>query len=133
MAYHTLNIRIKTMKGYHAPGEKVDLTAEGCNFEAVRRWEAQGSITACDAPKAEKVKALTVEPRQLAEHSDKPKGVPPKVAIWNLDPEALKDKSLAALNVMIAERNPDREPFETEEEAISQLSMEFVKVRGRAI
>lgn len=121
------------MKGYRIPGEEVDLAAEGCNFDAIRRWIAEGSIVESDgssipyhrtedppAPEPEPATPLPTQP-------------PPPVPVWNLDPEALKTKTLATLNVMVAERDPDKGPFDTEEEAIAQLTMDRPRTRGRTV
>ena len=45
--------------------------------------------------------------------------------VWTLDPSTLKNLTLPELNVMIGERDPNIKPFETQEEAIAQLSAEF--------
>jgi len=50
-----------------------------------------------------------------------------KVSQWALDPDMLRSKSVEVLNVMIRERDASIEPFETQEEAIAQLSRDFVE------
>lgn len=48
---------------------------------------------------------------------------------WSLDPEDLEDVDLDDLNLMIAERTQESEtfgPYDTVEECIAQLSMDFV-------
>lgn len=46
---------------------------------------------------------------------------------WDLDPATLRGKKIDELNVMVLERDPAVKPFDTEKEAIAQLSMGFVK------
>lgn len=58
------------------------------------------------------------------------KGVPTRPgsgipSLWILDPANLEGKDLDDLNVMILERDDSIEPFETIEEAIGQLCMDF--------
>lgn len=45
---------------------------------------------------------------------------------WMCDPDMLEPFTLEELNVMVLERDPNMEPFETREEAITQLSEDFV-------
>lgn len=50
---------------------------------------------------------------------------PRKTSKWNLDPHTLVSKSLTELNVMVAERDPEIEPFDTPGEASAYLSQDF--------
>jgi len=50
---------------------------------------------------------------------------PRRTTKWNLDPNDLVHKSLKELNVMVAERDPSVEPFETPGEASAFLSQDF--------
>lgn len=50
---------------------------------------------------------------------------PRRTSKWNLDPMTLVHKSLSELNVMIAERDPSVEPFDTPGEASAYLSQDF--------
>ncbi len=45
---------------------------------------------------------------------------------WGLDPDGLTGRTLEHLNLLVGERDPSMSPFETVEEAIAQLSSEFV-------
>lgn len=45
---------------------------------------------------------------------------------WGLDPDGLTGHTLEHLNLLVGERDPAMPPFETVEEAIAQLSSEFV-------
>lgn len=120
------------MTGYHIPGEELDLAAEGCNFDAIRRWMAEGVIYESNGSSVATTTKTQPAPKPEPA-APQPTQPPPPVPVWNLDPEALKTKSLATLNVMIAERDPDKGPFDTEEEAIAQLTMDRPKTRGRAV
>lgn len=53
-----------------------------------------------------------------------PAGTAP--GIWSYDPATLQGHPLLDLNQLIATTDPSMEPFETVEEAIAQLSREFV-------
>ena len=55
----------------------------------------------------------------------KPKAVKVKPR-WDMDPKALKRKSLDELNIMIADKDAKVEPFETRSEAIGFLTQDFV-------
>lgn len=46
-------------------------------------------------------------------------------SLWIMDPANLESKDLDELNVMIAERDPEIEPFQTVEEAKAQLTKDF--------
>lgn len=48
---------------------------------------------------------------------------------WNLDPDGLQGMELSKLNAMVAERDPDMEPFDDEAEAVAQLSRDYVAPR----
>ncbi len=50
---------------------------------------------------------------------------PRRTTKWNLDPMTLVHKSLTNHNVMIAERDPSVEPFDTPAEASAYLSQDF--------
>ena len=45
---------------------------------------------------------------------------------WGMDPDGLTGHTLEHLNLLVRERDPSIEPFATVEEAIAQLSSEFV-------
>ncbi|MFG0317080.1 MAG: hypothetical protein ACF8XB_07405 [Planctomycetota bacterium JB042] len=49
---------------------------------------------------------------------------------WGLDPDGLTGLSLEQLNLLVRERDPDIEPFDTVEEAVVQLSHEYVAPTG---
>lgn len=53
----------------------------------------------------------------------------PQGSLWTVDPATLKGKDLKVLNAMIVERDPKQTPFETVEEAIAQLSLDFSKAK----
>lgn len=44
---------------------------------------------------------------------------------WSTNPAELSETSLEDLNIMILERDPTIAPFETREEAVAQLTMDF--------
>lgn len=117
---YRLNMTLATPGGgYRYAGSIVDLEAEGCGLHKIKEWEEAGHITKTEeAPSPDVPVPAPTPPRP------EPSGAAP---IWNLDPEALQGMSLAALNVMIAERNPEIGPFETDEEAIAQLTLQTVK------
>ena len=48
-------------------------------------------------------------------------------SVWVLDPDGLFGKDIEELNVMIAERQPEVDPFDTAEEAITWLSQDYVE------
>ena len=50
-----------------------------------------------------------------------------KGSVWILDPDGLRSKSLEELNVMVIERQPELEPFETYQEAVAWLSQDYVE------
>lgn len=50
----------------------------------------------------------------------------PQVSIWTMDPAVLVGKSLAELNVMISERNPQIDPMQSINDAVHLLSMDYI-------
>lgn len=50
-------------------------------------------------------------------------------SLWTVDPATLKGKDLKQLNAMIVERDPKQTPFDTVEEAVAQLSIDFSKAK----
>ncbi len=50
----------------------------------------------------------------------------PRVSLWDLDPDGIRGSSLDSLTVMVSERARTVDPFETTEEAIAQLSQDYV-------
>lgn len=46
-------------------------------------------------------------------------------SLWALDPDGLRGKPLAELNIMVAERKPDERAFEDAAEAVAWLSQDY--------
>jgi len=47
------------------------------------------------------------------------------VSKWKIDPADLSGKSLKEVNIMILEKDPDAEPFDSLDDAVEQLSKDF--------
>lgn len=85
-------------------------------------------------PTGEKVMGVIVErgsepPRDLnpirIETKDKAKPVTQLQSVWIMNPANLEGLDLNQLNIMVAERDPHVKPFDTVEEAKSQLTKDF--------
>lgn len=116
------------------PGEEV--TEEMLSSKAIKKLLEKGQIRVkggeveADPEKIETLKAHDVDldkGQKVKVEQGKPIDKHQKpVGLWNVDPAILESKSLEALNVMIAERDPKLEAFSNRDEAVKRLTSDYV-------
>ncbi len=101
---------VKVDKTYYKPGEMI---AEDCSEAAVQAGLKAGLLFVVEPD-------LPAAPVLLS-----PPASQPVSSKWIINPALLHAKDLNQLNVMIRERDPSIQPFETREEAIAFISQDY--------
>lgn len=93
-----------------------EIMKAGYGEDSAKKLQAElAQKEAEDAPGMQPESALSPEGKPIPVHFGK----------WDLDPEKLQGLDLDQLNVMVLERDPSIEEFQTVEEAIEWLSQDF--------